>query len=158
VATQGHVLRPADFTATLAVETAVHYLDLTVDLPSSPPPDPVSLTLVRRVLEGLLGSPLPASWGDASAAVKGTGRVSLTDEDRAVLGALADRAAVHLTPRPGPSRAPGDGALADRVPAVHLTPVPKPAPGGSGIEAGRGPGSPVRPFAGLVCGSSTGVI
>ena len=91
VATQGHVLRPADFTATLAVETAVHYLDLTVDLPSVPPPDPVSLTLVRRVLEGLLGSPLPASWGDASAAVKGTGRVPLTDEDRTVLGPLADR-------------------------------------------------------------------
>ena len=91
VATQGHVLRPADFTATLAVETAVHYLDLTVDLPSAPPPDPVSLALVRRVLEGLLGSPLPASWGDASAAVKGTGRVLLTDEDRAVLGPLADR-------------------------------------------------------------------
>lgn len=91
VATQGHVLRPADFTATLAVETAVHYLDLTVDLPSAPPPGPVSLTLVRRVLEGLLGSPLPASWGDASAAVKGTGRVPLTDEDRAVLGPLADR-------------------------------------------------------------------
>jgi Mycothiol maleylpyruvate isomerase N-terminal domain len=91
VATQGHVLRPADFTATLAVETAVHYLDLTVDLPSAPPPDPVSLTLVRRVLEGLLGSPLPASWGDASAAVKGTGRVPLTDEDRTVLGPLAGR-------------------------------------------------------------------
>lgn len=91
VATQGHVLRRADFTATLAVETAVHYLDLTVDLPSAPPPDPVSLTLVRRVLEGLLGSPLPASWGDASAAVKGTGRVRLTDEDRTVLGPLADR-------------------------------------------------------------------
>lgn len=91
VATQGHVLRPADFTATLAVETAVHYLDLTVDLPSVPPPDPVSLTLVRRVLEGLLGSPLPASWGDASAAVKGTGRVPLTDEDRTVLGPLAGR-------------------------------------------------------------------
>jgi Mycothiol maleylpyruvate isomerase N-terminal domain len=91
VATQGHVLRPADFTATLAVETAVHYLDLTVDLPSAPPPDPVSLTLVRRVLEGLLGSPLPASWGDASSAVKGTGRVPLTDEDRTVLGPLAGR-------------------------------------------------------------------
>ena len=91
VATQGHVLRPADFTATLAVETAVHYLDLTVDLPSAPPPDPVSLTLVRRVLEGLLGRPLPANWGDASAAVKGTGRVPLTDEDRMVLGPLADR-------------------------------------------------------------------
>jgi hypothetical protein len=91
VATQGHVLRPADFTATLVVETAVHYLDLTVDLPSAPPSDPASLALVRRVLEGLLGSPLPAGWDDASAAVRGTGRVPLTDEDRALLGPLAGR-------------------------------------------------------------------
>ena len=30
VATQGHVLTPADFTAMLVVEAAVHYLDLTV--------------------------------------------------------------------------------------------------------------------------------
>src|ERR1700734_1618880 len=43
VATQGYVLGLADFTATLAVETAVHYLDLTVSLPSAPPPDPASL-------------------------------------------------------------------------------------------------------------------
>ena len=91
VATQGHVLRPADFTATLAVESAVHYLDLTVNLPSAPPPDPASLALVRRVLDGLLGSPLPASWDDASAAVKGTGRVPLADEDRMLLGPLAER-------------------------------------------------------------------
>ena len=91
VATQGHVLRPADFTATLAVETAVHYLDLTVSLPSAPPPDPASLALVRRVLDGLLGDPLPASWDDAGAAVKGTGRVPLTDEDRALLGPAAER-------------------------------------------------------------------
>ncbi|MGI8451464.1 MAG: maleylpyruvate isomerase N-terminal domain-containing protein [Streptosporangiaceae bacterium] len=91
VGTQGHVLRPADFTATLAVETAVHYLDLTVDLPTAPPPAPASLALVRRVLEGLLGSPLPASWGDVTAAVRGTGRVPLTDEDRALLGPLAGR-------------------------------------------------------------------
>ena len=91
VATQGHVLRPADFTATLAVETAVHYLDLTEDLPSAPPPDPASLALVRRVLEGLLGSPLPAGWDDTAAAVKGTGRVPLTGEDRALLGPLAGR-------------------------------------------------------------------
>ena len=91
VATQGHVLRPADFTATLAVETAVHYLDLTVNLPSAPAPDPPSLALVRRVLDGLARTPLPASWDDASAAVKGTGRVPLTDADRALLGPLAER-------------------------------------------------------------------
>src|SRR5215471_10467074 len=40
VATQGHVLSVTDFTATLAVEAAVHYLDLTVSLPPAPPPDP----------------------------------------------------------------------------------------------------------------------
>jgi uncharacterized protein (TIGR03083 family) len=91
VTTQGYVLRPADFTATLAVETAVHYLDLTVSLPSAPPPGPASLALVRRVLDGLLGSPLPASWDDVGAAVKGTGRAPLTEEDRALLGPLAER-------------------------------------------------------------------
>jgi hypothetical protein len=73
------------------VETAVHYLDLTADLPSALPPDPASLALARRVLEGLLGSPLPAGWDDVSAAVKGTGRVPLTDEDRSLLGPLAGR-------------------------------------------------------------------
>jgi uncharacterized protein (TIGR03083 family) len=91
VVTQGYVPYPADFAATLAVETAVHYLDFTVSLPSAPPPDPASLALVRRVLAGLLGSPLPASWDDTSAAVKGTGRAPLTGEDRALLGPLAER-------------------------------------------------------------------
>jgi hypothetical protein len=88
VATQGHVLSAADFTATLAVEAAVHYLDLTVDLPSAPAPDPVSLALVRRVLTGLLGASLPASWDDTTAALKGTGRDRLTSTDRQALGPL----------------------------------------------------------------------
>src|SRR5262249_59985297 len=48
VATQGHVLSVADFAATLAVEAAVHYLDLTVALPSAPEPDPASLALLQR--------------------------------------------------------------------------------------------------------------
>jgi len=91
VATQGHVLRPADFTATLAVEAAVHYLDLTVALPAAPPPPPAALALVRRVLDGLAGRPLPAFWDDVTAALKGTGRVPLDGADRAGLGALADR-------------------------------------------------------------------
>jgi hypothetical protein len=89
VATQGHVLSVADFAATLAVEAAVHYLDLTVDLPSAPEPDPASLALVRRVLVGLLGAPLPASWDDTTAALKGTGRDPLTGADRQALGPLA---------------------------------------------------------------------
>ena len=36
LATQGHTLPTADFTATLAVEAAIHYLDMTVALPAAP--------------------------------------------------------------------------------------------------------------------------
>src|SRR6516162_41587 len=91
VTTQGHVLTVTSFTATLAVEAAVHYLDLTVDLPGAPDPDPGSLALVRRVLAGLLGAPLPDSWGDVTAALKGTGREPLTEADRRALGSSAGK-------------------------------------------------------------------
>ena len=91
VTTQGHVLTVADFAATLAVEAAVHYLDLTVALPGSPAPDPASLALVRRVLDGLSGAPVPASWDDVTAALKGTGREPLTEADRQALGPLAGK-------------------------------------------------------------------
>ena len=89
--TQGHVLTVADFAATLAVEAAVHYLDLTVALPGARAPEPASLALVRRVLDGLLGAPLLAAWDDVTAALKGTGREPLTDPDRHSLGPLAAR-------------------------------------------------------------------
>jgi uncharacterized protein (TIGR03083 family) len=91
VTTQGHVLTTADFIATLVVEAAVHYLDLTVGLPGAPPPDAASLALVRRVLDGLLGTPMPGGWDDRIYALKGTGREEVTAGDRAVIGALADR-------------------------------------------------------------------
>jgi uncharacterized protein (TIGR03083 family) len=91
VTTQGHVLTVTDFAATLAVEAAVHYLDMTVALPGAPSPDPASLALVLRVLDGLLGAPLPASWDDVTAALKGTGRDPLTEADRRDLGPLAAR-------------------------------------------------------------------
>jgi uncharacterized protein (TIGR03083 family) len=91
VTTQGHVLTVADFAATLAVEAAVHYLDLTVALPGAPAPEPASLALVRRVLAGLLGAPLPASWDDVTAALKGTGRDRLSEADRQALGSSAGR-------------------------------------------------------------------
>jgi uncharacterized protein (TIGR03083 family) len=91
VTTQGHVLTVADFAATLAVEAAVHYLDLTLALPGAPAPEPASLALVRRVLAGLLGAPLPASWDDVTAALKGTGRDPLTEADRQALGPSASK-------------------------------------------------------------------
>ncbi|MGI9005251.1 MAG: maleylpyruvate isomerase N-terminal domain-containing protein [Streptosporangiaceae bacterium] len=91
VTTQGHVLRTADFTGTLAVESAVHYLDLAAGLADPPPSDPIPLRLVRRVLSGLLGEALPPDWDDETGALKGTGRIALTEADRSALGPAADR-------------------------------------------------------------------
>src|SRR5215471_11174896 len=91
VTTQGHVLTVTSFAATLAVEAAVHYLDLTVDLPGAPDPDPGSLALVRRALAGLLDAPLPDSWDDVTAALKGTGREPLAEADRQALGPSAGK-------------------------------------------------------------------
>jgi uncharacterized protein (TIGR03083 family) len=90
VATQGWVLRVDDLLSTLAVEAAVHHLDLVVHL-DRPGPPPAVLAEVRRVLGELLGAPLPAGWDDATAARRGTGREPLTDADRAELGGAADR-------------------------------------------------------------------
>lgn len=86
VTTQGHVLRARDFIATLVFEATIHYLDMTVDLPGSPEPD---LKLVRRVLDGLLGA--TTDWDDRTYALKGTGRLALTDADRAAIGDRAER-------------------------------------------------------------------
>jgi len=91
LATQGHSLRTADFIATLAVESAIHYLDLTVGLPWAPEPDPAALALVRRVLDGLLGVAMPAGWDDRTYALKGTGRLPVSAAEQSVIGALADR-------------------------------------------------------------------
>jgi Mycothiol maleylpyruvate isomerase N-terminal domain len=91
VSTQGHVLRLPDFVATLAVEAAVHYLDLTVSLPAAPPPSPAALALTSRVLAGLLGTGLPATWDDTSKVLKGTGREPLSALDRRLLADLAGR-------------------------------------------------------------------
>lgn len=90
VAVQGHVLRAGDLLSTLAVEAAVHHLDLVARL-DRPGPSPEALAEVRRVLEGLLGGPLPESWDDPTAARRGTGREPLDDADRAVLGPSAER-------------------------------------------------------------------
>jgi hypothetical protein len=75
---------------TLAVEGLVHHLDLTLELPSPWLPDD-AYGLVSEVLVGLLGAGLPTSWSPAEAVLKGTGRMGLTEADRAALGPAADR-------------------------------------------------------------------
>ena len=91
LATQGHNLTAADFISTLAVESAIHYLDMTAALVGAPEPEPASLALVRQVLGELAGAPLPGGWDDVTCALKGTGRLPLTPADRSALGPLADR-------------------------------------------------------------------
>lgn len=90
VRTQGHVMTTADLVHTLAVEAAVHHLDLVVAL-GGPLPSAGPLRLVREVLDGLLGDPLPVHWDDVTYARAGTGRVAIPEEDRTALGALAGR-------------------------------------------------------------------
>ncbi len=55
-----------------------------------PGPAAAPLAEVRRVLDGLLGRPLPAGWDDVTAARRGTGREPLTADDRVELGDDAD--------------------------------------------------------------------
>lgn len=88
--TQGHVLTAGDFLSTLIVEAAIHWLDLTVELPGEPVPG-AALTTVRGVLDGLLGEPVAAAWSDREYALKATGRLALSAQDRRALGAQADR-------------------------------------------------------------------
>lgn len=88
VATRDHVLRADDLVATLAVEAAVHHLDLVVDL-GRPGPRPEALALVRRTLDALLGRPAPAEWSDEWWALLGTGREPLSGRERRALGADA---------------------------------------------------------------------
>ena len=85
VSTQGHVLTVDDLLSTLTVEAAVHHLDLVAHL-DRPGPAAEPMAEVRRVLEGLLGRPLPAGWDDVTAARRGTGREPLSDADRDELG------------------------------------------------------------------------
>jgi Mycothiol maleylpyruvate isomerase N-terminal domain len=88
---QEHVMPMGDFLATWVVEAAVHHLDLTPELPDAPPPVPASLAVTRDTLDTLLGRPVPVAWDDATYALKGSGRVALTGEERDALGALAER-------------------------------------------------------------------
>ncbi|MFV0132188.1 maleylpyruvate isomerase N-terminal domain-containing protein [Streptomyces sp. HMX87] len=91
VATQGHALTAGDLMLTLAVEAAVHHLDLTVGLPAAPGPAPAGLAVVRDTLDGLLGRPVPLDWSDEHYARAATGRAPLTGAERRALGADADR-------------------------------------------------------------------
>jgi uncharacterized protein (TIGR03083 family) len=93
VETQGHVLRATDLVATLVLEATVHHLDLTVDLPDAPEPDPEGLRVTARTLDGLFGPEAwdVITWDTTTYVLKGTGRVPLDEDDLQMLGQYADR-------------------------------------------------------------------
>jgi hypothetical protein len=69
VTTQKHVLRVDDLLATLAVEAAIHHLDMIVEL-DYPGPADAALAVVRSTLDGLLGKATPADWSDTDWALR----------------------------------------------------------------------------------------
>lgn len=87
VTTQHRVLTVDALLRTLAIEAAIHQLDLTV----IGPPDTDVQDEVRRVLDALLGRPSPAGWEPVRWIRLGTGRATPTDDERAELGADAER-------------------------------------------------------------------
>ena len=89
VATQGHALTVRALASTLAVEAAVHHLDLEAVAPE--PPAAAVLAEVRRVCDTLLGTPAPSTWADARWARLATGRASLTTIERTALGDASSR-------------------------------------------------------------------
>jgi uncharacterized protein (TIGR03083 family) len=93
IETQGHVLRSTDFVATLVLEATIHHLDLIVNLPDAPEPDPEGLQVAARTLDGLFGPEAwdVIGWDTTTYALKATGRLALDDDDLDMLGPLADR-------------------------------------------------------------------
>jgi Mycothiol maleylpyruvate isomerase N-terminal domain len=93
IATQGHVLAVADFLATLVTEAVIHYLDMTVHLPTAPCPDQHAVALATRTLDGLLGpgASRPDEWTAEEYLLKGTGRDPLSPRDRSALAEAAER-------------------------------------------------------------------
>ncbi|MFI5729528.1 maleylpyruvate isomerase N-terminal domain-containing protein [Kribbella sp. NPDC051587] len=92
IETQGHVLAVKDFVATLVLEATVHHLDLTLNLPDAPEPDPEALRVTARTLDGLFGPDAwdVIEWDTTTYVLKGTGRVPLDDADLEMLGPHAE--------------------------------------------------------------------
>ena len=93
IKTQGHVLRATDFVATLVLEATVHHLDLTLELPEAPEPDPEGLQVTARTLDGLFGPEAwdVIGWDTTTYVLKATGRLPLTEQDLEMLGSSATR-------------------------------------------------------------------
>jgi uncharacterized protein (TIGR03083 family) len=87
----GGLMKLSEYLRTRAVELVVHHMDLRDALRLEPDPDPDALDAVCGVVAGLLGTDLRRLGVDAVRfALLGTGRAALSDEERGMLGPLAD--------------------------------------------------------------------
>ena len=91
VTTQGHVLTAADFVATLAVEAAIHHVDLLAGSAAAPPQLDAALQLTALTLDGLLGGSRPLPWSNEEYLLYGTGRKRLSADEVTAAGATAGR-------------------------------------------------------------------
>jgi hypothetical protein len=89
VETQGHALLVDDLLRTLAVEAAIHHLDVVAHLPELRGPSEPGLGEARRVLDGLAGTPFPAEWDDVRVVLLGTGRATPDAKEILRLGPVA---------------------------------------------------------------------
>jgi len=83
--------RLSEFLKTRCIEVGIHAMDLRDALGLEPDPDPACLEVVCDVLRGILGTDLrPRGVDELHFALAGTGREPLTDDERTMLGPLAD--------------------------------------------------------------------
>ncbi|MGI8535651.1 MAG: maleylpyruvate isomerase N-terminal domain-containing protein, partial [Mycobacteriales bacterium] len=88
VATQEQVMTVCSLERTLVLEAVVHHLDCLLELPSAPRPGVGPSAVARETFSALAGTELPEGeqW-----LLRAAGRLRLTDHDRSLLGAAADR-------------------------------------------------------------------
>jgi uncharacterized protein (TIGR03083 family) len=82
-----------EFVASRSLEFGVHSMDIAHAVGRPQRVEPGAAAIITDILDGLLGSSLPNSleWDTTTYILTGTGRRSLTPDDRFKLGELADR-------------------------------------------------------------------
>ena len=86
------LIRLTEYLKTRCVEAVIHHMDLDDALGRKPHPDREALEITGDILRGLLGTDLrPVGVDDVRFALVGTGRAPLNDDERQMLGPLAQR-------------------------------------------------------------------
>jgi len=86
------LIRLTEYLKTRCVEAVIHHMDLDDALGRKPHPDREALEITGDILRGLLGTDLrPVGVDDVRFALIGTGRAPLNDDERQMLGPLAQR-------------------------------------------------------------------